>query len=338
MGKRPTSYDVAKRAGVSRTTVSYVLNHRHDVNISEETRRRVWQAIRELGYRPHPLARSLKTSSTQTLAVVVPDLNVPFYRSFQVTLEAYAARRGYATLVSTSGFDPDQEYLRIDSLLARQVDGLLIVDPLDEQNVRRAQEEGCAVVVVGTRLLDVACDQIWLDVSEGFEQGVAYLQEKGHARIGYAGGPRNSALAASLEASFRAAAAKAGLGDDDAPIHNGGFGYQAGYEAAVSFLQLEERPTAVVCAHDEEALGVIAAIRDCGGEVPRHLSVIGLGDTPVASMVRPRLSTIGHAAEEVTKMAASLLAERLFSSQSSSPPRCERVGTKLILRQTTAAI
>lgn len=333
--RRPTQADVAKYAGVSQATVSHVLNNSTVIAVPEETRRRVLDAITTLGYIPDRMARSLRTRKTSTIASIIPDITNPFYPSFERGIQDIADQHNYDLITYNTDGMADKERRCLQSILQGRVDGVIVVLfhlkapdllPLLDMNIAVVRLEAMRKQP-GERPLD----NLFVDNVAAADAAARYLLERGHRRIGVIigeHGPGNARLQG-YQAAFRAY----GLPSDDSLIRSGGFTVQGGIVAAHELLALNPRPTAVLAANDQMAMGALSAARSTGLCVPRDLAVVGFDDIQPAALVSPPLTTVHVPQEQLGRRAAEMLLERLNGTASLSA-RSEELSAHLVIRES----
>jgi len=339
MDRRPTQEDVARVAGVSRATVSYVINNRTDgnVRISEETRCRVLEAIEELGYRPNVLARSLRQGQTHTIGMIVPDNTNPFFAEVARGVEDTSFEQGYSVILCNSDRDLDKELLYTNVLAEKRVDGILFVAAgMSTERICALQERRMPVIVVDRDIPDVAVDSVMTANERGGWLATRHLIELGHRRIGCIAGPSDVTPSAERVTGYRQALREAGLPMDEALIMKGDFQYESGYQAARQLLSMEDPPTAIFACNDLMAVGAISAAVRLGRQVPADLSVVGFDDVPLASFANPALTTIVQPKYEIGVVAATMLLERMQDPD--RPPHRKVLDTELVVRQSTAPV
>ena len=299
--RRPkvTSHTVAERAGVSRTTVSFVLNDR-EAGIPEETRARVLRAAAELGYVPSAAAQTLASGQTRTLGLVVCHaqhlLTDAFLPQVIFGLTQVAKGRGYRTLIEPLE-DVRAPHAYQELVRAKQIDGLLVLNPrADDRRLPELIDEGFPVVTIGHppgghgHSLDV-------DNVAAAHLATAHLLGLGHRRIAHVGygSPRFTTVAERLS-GYRAALEEAGAPADDALIAFANYSAESGAAAARTLLaRARAAPpafTAVFCGNDTIALGVLAALHEAGLRVPEDVAVAGFDDVPLAAFATPPLTTV----------------------------------------------
>ncbi len=334
--QRATSADVAARAGVSRTTVSFVLNARADTGITDETRRRVEEAARELGYHPHGAARALAGGSSHTIGLVVRQ------SPEQVSVDALLAETlwgigseahqgGYRVLVEP--LSPEGGRYS-DLVLSERVDGLIVSGPrTDDEELVALVRAGFPIILQGS-LPTLDAPSVDVDNRAGARIAVEHLLGLGHRRIGcITNAPLAYTAAADRLAGYHDALAGAGVRPDPELVVEGAFDAGSGRAAMNELLALSPRVTAVFVASDIVAFGALRALREAGRRVPADISVVGFDDIPLARHFDPPLTTIRLPARALGAAAGRALVERLAGravSQRTLLP------TELIVRDSTA--
>jgi LacI family transcriptional regulator len=336
MKKRPTQQDVARLTGVSRATVSYVINNRSDgtVRISEETRRRVLEAVEKLGYQPNVLARSLRRGKTHTIGVIVPDNRNPFFAEVARGIEDTSFERGYSVILCNSDGDLEKELLYTNVLAEKQVDGILFVAAgASTKNMQALQQRQIPVAVIDREIPDVAVDSVLTDNARGGRLATRHLLDLGHRRIGCITGPLDITPSAERVTGYRQAMEEVGSSVDEAYLLKGDFQYQGGFQAARMLLSTGDSLTAIFACNDLMAIGAISAALELGRQIPADLSVIGFDDVGAASFSNPRLTTVVQPKYSMGVMAAEMLLERILDPD--IPPRRRVLDVSLLVRQST---
>jgi DNA-binding LacI/PurR family transcriptional regulator len=304
---RVTSIDVARRAGVSQSTVSLVLSGKARGRVSAATAAAVRRAADELGYRPNAAARALRTGAARSVALIVPDVTHPFFGQVMRGAQAAAWEAGYAVMLVDTANDRAWEAGSYEAPRSGPVDGFLLfgIDP----PARRRGDRPEHVVVIDAE--PPGHPSVRLDSEGGTQAAVEHLLGLGHRRIGH--------LASAVEGStFRLRAERldalleaAGLGPDARPRARSAFTFAAARVAALDLLRGRPRPTAVFCDDDILAGGVYLAARERGLRIPADLSVVGFDDLDLAPVLAPPLTTIAADGSRLGAMAFAALAERM---------------------------
>ena len=302
----PTIADVAARAGVSTATVSRVL-----AGIGRarpETRDRVLEAARTLGYRPSEVARSLQRRSTQTLGLVITDIENPYFPQLVRAVEDAARAAGYAVLLCNAADDPEREAFYLDLLADRRVDGLIIAaSSLGDRHGEWLAAPPVPVVLVNTAAPDVGLPAILSDNELGGRLAAAHLLDLGHRRFGYLMPPPRNVDAPARVQGIRMALVEAGLDPDGLVVGHGSALIDGGEAASGQILERAPETTASLAYNDLMAIGALRALRAAGRRVPDDVSVVGFDDVALATIVDPPLTTIVQRTEAMGRWAVERL-------------------------------
>ncbi|MEO8192754.1 MAG: LacI family DNA-binding transcriptional regulator [Gemmatimonadales bacterium] len=331
--KRVTTHDVAKRAGVSQPTVSLVLSRNATARVSPETRERVLEAARDLGYVPNVVARSLVRSRSYAIGVIVPDLRNPFFAEVVSGAERVASEAGYAVLLCETREIPRDRHLQ--ALLERQVDGIM-VDAIGASSLPAAMMAGVNLVLIDEppdRWPGVASDAIGAG-----RLAAEHLLSLGHTRFGFLGPATNVHAARMRERGFVQTLASRGIQLESSAFRRVAATAAGGQKGMRALLDIESRPTAVFCTNDLVAAGALKVCAMSGVRVPDSMSIVGCDDIELASLLVPELTTIAIPARELGARAARLLLQALNADSEPRPPaRPQRtIASRLVIRGTTA--
>jgi LacI family transcriptional regulator len=325
--------DVAERAGVAVGTVSRVLNDHPSV--TAEVRARVKAVIQELGYRPDPFARSMRSKVSRLIGIVIPNLTNPFFAELVQCAERAATDRGHNVIFMTSFDDATKEADRLAQLAGRKVDGIIIV-PSDGPHAVKAPK-GLPLITVDRLLPDRP--GIAADHRGGARMAVDYLAKLGHRRIGCIAGPSGSRPAMDRLQGYLdvVQTLRDHQGSKVEPLFiNAAFDYESG-RAAGTFLLARpraERPTAIFASSDQQAIGCLRAANDLGIPIPAGLSIVGFDGIPLSNLITPRLTTIVQPIPQIADAAISSLLGQRDMPQIGAPDlfQCE-----LVARESSAA-
>jgi LacI family transcriptional regulator len=336
LARRPTQADVARAAGVSQAAVSYVLNGRAEA-VSEETYRRVLEAIADLGYVPNTPARNLRTRRTMTVAGVIPDITNPFYPAFERGIQEVADRHGYDLVTYNTDGLRERELKCLDSARRGRLDGVIgVLFHVSPEELLAVHDLGVAVVALSRAAdvdLELPYDRLFIDNAAAAKLAVDYLIERGHSRIGMVSGETGTPPREGRVAGYRQALREHSIPLDEVLIRAGNFTEEGGYQGMRELLKVEPRPTAVFAANDLMAMGALIALREAGRRVPEEMALVGFDDIPAARMVQPPLTTIAQYPERLGKRAAEMLFERLAGTAPELGRR-ETMPVALIVRES----
>ncbi|MGN3974989.1 LacI family DNA-binding transcriptional regulator [Tsuneonella sp. SYSU-LHT278] len=303
--RTPTINDVARAAGVSKKTVSRVINR--SALIKKDTRERIEAVIADLGYVPNPQARALALRRNFLLGLLHDNPNAQTVLNFQEGVLNAIKATEFALVVrpvdrhSPHMLDDIRHFLEQQRLY-----GVLILPPISENDDLAAlcREMGCGYVRMGSAMLDDEEHVVASNDREVVESAVDYLVEMGHRRIGIIKGPDGFRSASERAEGFMAAMKKHGLSVPPDAIGQGTYRFDSGLTAAGRLLDRPVPPTAIFCSNDEMAAGALHAARQRGIEVPGDLSIIGFDDSPIAAHIWPPMTTVGWPIREMGKAAA----------------------------------
>ena len=331
--------DVARRAGVSTTTVSHVVNATRFVR--EATRLRVEAAVRELGYVPSGVARSLKQNTTLTFGMLLPNNSNPYFAEVLRGLEERCYAAGYNIILGNSNDDAGRQahYLRV--LAEKRIDGLVLVTSrevgLREAGLREVLGElNIPVVLLDREIPGLACDLVEVDHVTGGLIATRHLLELGHRHVACISGPAGLSPSSQRRAGWKQALAEAGVAREEGDLARGDFSARSGYQAMQTLLGRPSRPSAVFVCNDLMAFGALAAAYEAGIPVPGALSIVGYDDIELAAYSSPPLTTVAQPKRQIGALAAELLLARVGGR--GGPPRREVLEPRLKVRSSTAPL
>lgn len=338
--EKVTSHDVARRAGVSRTTVSIVLNQSKNVVLSAETRERVLRAASDLGYRPNSAARMLVKGNTETIGLVISRPEILPHDGFipQLLLGISRVNQQHGFRVLVEGLDVDDAPRTYLSLVEeRRIDGLIVLNPrTDDSDLRSLVDRDFPLVLIGS-IRHQQEYSVNFSTQFGMDRAASHLIALGHRRIGAVTFSPQGLIATDIRLSSLSKALaghNVALNPDD--VEYGNFSAESGYEAAKKLLQTRPDLTAIVAGNDTIAIGIMSAARQLGRDIPGDLSVIGFDDLPFAAYLNPPLTTIRVDAVAQGAAAAGLLIRKLRGETIEN--RRLQVETKFIERGSCAKI
>jgi LacI family transcriptional regulator len=314
-----TIADVAARAGVSTATVSRVLAGLGGAR--PETMARVLEAARALDYRPSGVARALKRRSTQTLGLIITDIENPYFPQLVRSVEDAARALGYTVLLCNAADDPEREAAYLDLLADRRVDGLIIAaSSLGVRHGEWLAAPPVPVVLVNTAAPDVGVPSITSDNEGGGRIATEHLLALGHRRFGYLMPPPRNVDAPDRLAGVTSALRGAGLGNGALTIARGEPLVPGGESAAHEVMDTAPDTTALLGYNDLMAIGALRALRQRRCAVPAQVSVVGFDDIALASYVDPPLTTIAQRTEEMARWAVARLTGNGTEAGAAPPP------------------
>ena len=316
-----TMADVASHAGVSRTTVSFVLSDRASANIPEETRARILEAVAALGYRPNAGARALAAQRTRLIGLITDVVTTPFGAGIIRGAQDRARLQGQSLLISTINGDPALDEEAVETMLEHRVEGLVCATGEHRSFNPPASLAGVPTVLVhcfdeAGRLPAIVPDEVG-----GGYAATSRLTGAGHRRIGFINlDPQAVAAKGRLEGYHRALR-EAGIERDDWLVRNGHATADGGYEQAALLLDSKNPPTAIFCGTDRMAMGAYDAIKERGLAIPRDVAVVGFDDQEViAGYLRPGLTTVALPFEEMGARAVEMLGNQKAEQPTNTGP------------------
>lgn len=292
--KPPSMYDVARAAGVSQTTVSFVVNDAPNTNIPQETRERIWAAVEELGWRPNALARGLRLQHSQTIGLISDEIATSSHAGKIIQgAQDTAWNHNIMLFVINTGNNNDIERTAIDMMLERQVEGLIYATMYHREVSRPPAVAHVPIVLLDCYVADRSLPSVVPDEVQGGRTATELLLQKGHRRIGLINeiGPLPG-MFGRLE-GYKQALAVCDVPFDPRLTRAGTANAHAGYRYALELLQLPERPTALFCYNDSMAMGAYDAARQLGLAIPGDVAIVGFDNLEViAAQMRPALTSI----------------------------------------------
>jgi LacI family transcriptional regulator len=305
---RVTIAQVAARAGVSETTVSHVLSGNRPV--ATRTQQRVRAAVRELGYRPSGVARSLRSNRSMTVALIIPDLTNPFYTVLARGLADELDTASYRVIVCNTDAQRDREQDFIDDMLDRGVDAIAMTSyHLATSDVQRVIDLGVPIVCVGQSIDHDRVDQIVADGEQGAWEATRHLLSRGATKIAMITGAEG--LDNDRVSGYRKALTEAGRRFNRRLVTHGAWTRGCGHDAMQRLMAANRGIDAVFCANDLMAIGAMNALREAGLSIPDDVALIGFDDIEAAALVTPALTTVVNPAYDAGRATARQLLKRM---------------------------
>ncbi len=340
--KRITINDVAQRAGVSKSTVSHVLNNTRFVE--DATRLKVLDAVEAMNYRPSSIARSLVKKQTSTVGLLISDVSNPFYHEVIHGVESVALEKGYDIFLCNTHYDLNQAMKFVQSLEDKLVDGVLcMTSSLSKEILMELSSNNIPMVVLdwnASEISDIAAT-ISIDFSKGINETVRHLAELGHKHFAHVSGPLDFWTSRLRRDLFFNALSESGIDPRSALIVEGNLRINGGRQALEKIVSVDPRPTAVFAANDLMALGMVWAAKDYDLQIPQDLSIVGLDDIELSTQITPPLTTVSLPRYEIGSLAMQMLLQQIHNAQTQQDnidQLNQIVETNLIIRQSTAII
>ncbi|WP_447725753.1 LacI family DNA-binding transcriptional regulator [Sphingomonas koreensis] len=342
---RPTIDDVAALAGVGRATVSRALNDQ--ANVSVKMRARVMRAVDTLGFRVNPQARNLasRTGNTLTLinyAAFDAEPNSYYFAALELGALRAAAAAGFElSIVNIDVNDPRRREKLIELVESGRSAGLILTPPLsdDVALAERLLERGCpAVCISPSDNVRGILDGVGFDEASAGQEITEYVLSQGHRRLGYLLGIAGHHSAEKRFVGFMHALERAGLERDAVTPLRGDFTFRAGVELVQQLVDMPDRPTAIICANDDMAVGGLFAAHRRNLDVPGELSIVGFDDAPISAHIWPPLTTVHQPIRRIAARAVERLIETLLRGPGADRPSFDMIGYHLVLRESVAPL
>ncbi|GAB6086515.1 LacI family DNA-binding transcriptional regulator [Alkaliphilus crotonatoxidans] len=301
--------DVARKAGVSISTVSRVINESKIVK--PETHEKVMKAIEELGYKPNAIARSLKIKNTKTIGILIPDISNQIYPEVVRGIEDIANMYEYNIFLCNTDLDKEKEIQYFDVMAEKQVDGVVFIgNEVSEELYKKFKTYGIPIILIGTDYEDIP--SVTIDHVGASRAMMKYLIKKGHERIGIITGKRFDPVTYGTRMEgYQKALEENNLPFLEELVIEGGFRFKSGYEGAKKFLDMEQPPTAIFVANDEMAIGAMRAALEQGINIPEELAIVGFDNIDMAGKIYPALTTVAQPMYEMGAIGMRVLTKIL---------------------------
>lgn len=309
-----TIYEVAEQAGVSLSTVSRVLNGRKTVN--PKMREKVEAAMRELNYRPSSVARSLATNRSDSIGVLVSELDTPFFGEMMQAIEATLREANKHVIITVGHNDQQQEVDAVEFLISRNCDALIMhSEGMTDEQLLAVNRDKLPIAVINRDVQGLENGCFCLDNEQGGYIATQHLIKKGHEKIAYISGPSRKTDAMERLAGHKRALADASIAIDETLIFEGNYKEEDGKQGLLALRAIHPDITALVCANDWMASGAMSCARDLGLQLPDDLSIVGFDDVVFAHHVYPKLTTVSNPVYKMGEMAAKSILSRVYDQK-----------------------
>lgn len=332
--KNATIVDIAKKLGISSSTVSRALSDHPDIR--QETKEEVRRVARELNYTPNRIAQSLKNNRTTTIGVIVPEIKHDFFSSAMSGIEEASDRAGYRILVCQSNERYDREVVNTNLLMHHRVAGVVVSISQDTKCGAHFQDllkRRIPVVFFDRACDDVKASKVVIDDHRSAFEAVSYLIQKGYRRIAHIAGPKELGICTLRLKGYCDALQKAGVPIVDSFIQHGGLHEADGYKATERLLGISPLPDAIFAVNDPAAIGAFQKIKEAGLRIPADIAVLGFSNNAITTLLDPPLTTVNQPSFEMGKKAAEILIDSIENGM--SEPKTYVLDTELIVRGST---
>lgn len=328
-----TISDVAKLSGLSKTTVSRVINNHPYV--SDKKRALVHEAMNTLGYSPNPAARRLRGQLTTTIGVIVPRIVNPFFAHLINAIEQAAYQKGYQVLIFQSYEDKEKELAFLNLLKTKQVDGVILTSIENNWDLIAAYHQYGPLMLCNDYVNQELIPMIRLDQAKGAFLGIEHLIKKGHKKIAYCTGGLfdDEGKGKDRNQGFQKAMTEANIKVNPHWIFIDQHTIDDGKDVLNQLLKMKDRPTAIFTGSDEVATGIIIEAKERGLKIPADLAVVGFDDQPIAEIVEPNLTTIRQPVDLMGEKAIEGMIQMLENPP--VKPENEQLPIELVVRKST---
>lgn len=329
----PTISDVAKLSGLSKATVSRVINNYP--HVSEEKKQLVKKAMEELGYHPNPSARRLRGHLTSTIGVIIPRIINPFFSYLVNSIEQAAYDNNYQVLIFQSNENKEKELYFLDLLKTKQVDGIIMASIENKWEIIKEYMQFGPIVLCNEYVNNNDVPMVRLEQRKGAYLATKHLIDRGHRKIGYCTGGLFDEEGKDKDRNqgYQKALIESGIPINPNWIFVNKHSIEDGKQVLNQILMMDDRPTAVFTGSDEIAGGVIVEAKEKGLNIPDDIAIIGFDDQPQAEMLEPKLTTVRQPVNQMGAETVRLLIE-LMSDQTREIKSIE-LPAQLIIRETT---
>ena len=331
--RHSTINDIAERLGISASTVSRALKDHPD--ISQRTKAQVKRVAKELNYTPNPIARSLKSNTTSTIGVIVPEIRHDFFSSAISGIEEVAYNSGYTIILCQSNEDFDREVINLNVLINHRVAGIIVSISQTTKNGKHFHEaidRKIPLVFFDRVCEDLKASKVVIDDLGSAFDAVSYLIRKKYKRIAHLAGPKSLGICKKRTTGYINALKKAGMPVQKDLIVYGGLQEHDGYESMGKLINQKHSPDAVLAVNDPVAIGAYQRIKEAGLKIPDDIAIIGFSNNRITTMVDPALTTVDQPSFEMGKKAAQILLELIENKNKTYRPKTIVLKADLILR------
>jgi LacI family transcriptional regulator len=334
--KHSTITDIAKKLGISPSTVSRALSDHPD--ISSKTKKQVQKIAKELNYNPNPIAQSLKNNRTSTIGIIVPEIKHDFFSSAISGIEEVAYQSGYTIILCQSNESFEREVVNTNMLMHHRVAGVIVSI---SQNTKRGDhfrdliERGIPLVFFDRACEDVKASKVVIDDAKSAYNAVSYLIKKGYKRIAHFAGPIGLEICKKRLNGYKEALKNAKLHFEESLIQYGGLHEQDGYNSMEFLLKKKLIPDAIFAVNDPVAIGAFQRIKESHLKIPKDIAIIGFSNNKITTLVDPPLTTVNQPSFEMGKKAAEILIGQIENKNKSLEPKTIVLKAELIIRGST---
>lgn len=330
-----TIKDIASELGISYSTVSRALSNHPDVH--EKTRKEVVEKAEKMGYRPNIFARNLKSSHSNQIGVIVPEIRHDFFANAVAGIEDVAYQKGYTVIVSQSNEDVAREEINVRSMFINRVAGILVSvsqTTSSSDHFNMLLENGVKMVFFDRIIEEMDVFKVVINDEESSYNAVKYLIEKGYKKIVHLAGPQNLGVCRNRKLGYEHAMSDFNLGSE-IKVVEGGMHENDGSESVEQLISSAYMPEAIFAVNDPVAIGAFKRLREMNISIPDQVGIVGFSNNPIAEIVEPKLTTVEQPAYEMGRKAAELLIDQIEDNQIDLVNKTLTLDSHLIVRQST---
>jgi len=328
--------DIAKKLGISASTVSRALKDHPD--ISNETKRRVKKLAKDSKYSPNPISQSLKSNRTTNIGVIIPEIAHDSFAKAISGIEEIAYQTGYTTLVCQSNENYEREVVNSNMLLKQRVAGIIVSisqDTMKSDHFRNLIDYHMPLVFFDRACDDIKANKVVIDDAKSAFHAAIYLLERGYNRIAHFAGPKELGICQRRLEGYRAALKKSGISIIDQLIRFGGMSEKDGYKSMDGLIREKNLPDAVLAVNDPVAIGAFQRIKEESLNIPNDIGVVGFSNNRITSLVDPPLTTVNQPFYDMGKKSAEILIRIIRDGIESVGTSTFTLDAELIIRGST---
>lgn len=328
-----TIIDIAKKIGVSYTTVSRALNGKPGVN--EETRKKILEESKRMNYQPNAIARGLVSKYTNTIGLIIPDISNPYFPAIARGIEDAARLVNYDVFLCNTNWDAEREKSCIQALLQKRVDGI-IINPNSSSNLDFISDLNIPIVLLNSKNIRGNHSYINVDNCQGGFLATEHLIKSNYKKIAFVGGTTNSDANNQRLNGYKEALSYYGVETNESYIINGEFNLESGYNLTKQLLSLQNPPDAIFAANDIIALGVMQCIQEFNLDIPTQFGIVGFDDIYSSQLPQIQLSTIQQPTYFIGKKSFEVFLDKVNGNDQDNLVKQILLDLKLIVRKTTS--
>jgi len=332
--KHATIVDIARKLGVAPSTVSRALSD--EPGVRKATKEKIKKLAKELRYSPNPIARSLRSSRTTTIGVIVPEIKHDFFASAISGIEEVAYHSGYTIIVCQSNESYEREVVNTNAMMHHRVAGVIVSvsqDTKSGEHFKSLLNQKVPLVFFDRACDDVDASKVVIDDCKSAYAAVMHLIQRGYRRIAHFAGPRELGICIRRRSGYLKALQESGITLPENFVKYGGLHEEDGYRSMESMLREGVRPDAIFAVNDPVAIGAFQKIKEAGLRIPADVAIVGFSNNKITALVDPPLTTVNQPSFEMGKRAAQILVDTIKGGV--AEPRTIVLETDLIVRGST---